>query len=91
MHLSGGKVTRAHTTATNEAARVVKRAEKLPCVSKIVLGVIVQSLPPGQARIKFLPITGGLRAEVRGSSSKQQLYIYTSDVSQTERFLQSLF
>lgn len=84
MHLSGGKVTRAHTTAIAEAGQVVKAADRLPEVSKIVLGVITQGLPRGQARVKCLPITGGLRVEVRGASSKQQIFVYTSDAIQTE-------
>lgn len=87
MHLSGGKVTKTHTTAIAEAGPVVKLADALPEVSKIVLGVITQGLPRGQARLKCLPIVGGLRVDVRGASSKQQVYVYTSSPTKTEAAL----
>ncbi len=90
-HVAGGKVTSAHSTATEEAERVVKVAVTFPEVTKIVLGVIKPGLRSGQLRLKFLPITGGLRVEVRGISSVQQVFVYTSDAAQTEVDLRKLF
>jgi hypothetical protein len=91
MHLAGGKITRSHTTAIDEAAALVKAADRLPEVKKIVLGVIVRGLPVGLPRLKCLPVTGGLRIEVRGTAAKQQLYVYTSDIEATESYLRKLF
>lgn len=90
-HIAGGKVNRSHTTIIDAAQIVIKTAESLTEVTKISLGVITAGLPTGIHRIKLIPITGGLRAEVRGSSSKQQLYIYTTNPEETERILSSLF
>lgn len=86
-HVSGSKITQSHTTATEEAERVVKAAAALPEVSKIVLGVIKPGLRSGRLRLKFLPITGGLRVEVRGVSSVQQVFVYTAEPEQTQRAL----
>ena len=77
-HVAGGKVTRSHTTATEEATVIVRLLQKDPRVSKIVLGAIKAGLPNGQPRLKQIPITGGIRLEIRGIHSKQQLFVYTS-------------
>lgn len=90
-HIAGGKISRSHTTIIDAAKKVVLKAEKLPEVNKISLGKITAGLPVGSHRIKCIPITGGLRAEIRGTSSKQQIYIYTSDYLSTEQALQGLF
>jgi hypothetical protein len=90
-HLASKKVTRTHTTAIEEVRKVVRMLEKSPEVEKIVLGVIVAGLPHGEPRLKCLPITGGLRVEVRGRHAKQQLFVYSADSKMTESTIQALF
>ena len=90
-HLSSKKVTRAHTTAIEEATVVVRMLEKSPEVEKIVLGVIVAGLPHGEPRLKCLPITGGLSVEVRGRHAKQQLFVYSIDPQATQGAIMDIF
>lgn len=90
-HAQGGKVNRSHTTVIDAAEIVIKTAEKLPEVSKISLGVITPKLPVGIHRIKFTPIQGGLRAEIRGTNSKQEILIYTTRPGKVEKTLTAAF
>lgn len=90
-HLASKKVTRAHTTAIEEARVVVRLLEKCPEVEKIVLGIIVAGLPHGEPRSKCLAITGGLRIEVRGRHAKQQLFVYSKDADATAASVSSVF
>ncbi len=90
-HAAGGKINHSHTTIIDAAQKVIVIAERLPEVSKISLGKITAGLPTGIHRLKCIPITGGLRAEIRGSSSKQQLFIYTNDPAATEQSLLAAF
>ena len=76
-HISASKLTRSHTTIIDAAVDVVKLAQKMPEVTKISLGVIKSGLPSGVRRIKCKPIQGGLQVSVRGTNSKQDLYMYT--------------
>lgn len=87
----GGKVNQSHSSAIDAAQKVIKAANRLPEVTKISLGVITWGLSSGAHRIKFTPIQGGLRVEVRGSRSKQQLFVYTKDPPKTESALAALF
>jgi hypothetical protein len=90
-HLAGGKITRSHTTAIEEAADVVRALQKHSDVSKIVLGAIKAGLPNGQPRVKSIPITGGIRVEVRGIHSKQQLFVYTAEPEAVAGLVNGLF
>ncbi len=76
-HISASKLTRSHTTIIDAAIAVVKLAQKMPEVTKIALGVIKPNLPSGQKRVKCKPIQGGVQVTVRGTNSKQDLYVYT--------------
>ncbi len=89
--MAGGKISRSHTSVIDAAEDILKAAQKLPYVTKISLGAITMKLPPGQHRIKFLPIQGGLRVEVRGTNSKQQFFMYSLDPDETERVLTEAF
>lgn len=61
-------------------------------VSKVSIGIIKTTTSKGGKRgIKFLPITGGLKASVRGSGTIQELYIYTKDPQNTEKTLLKMF
>jgi hypothetical protein len=90
-HAVGGKINHSHTTIIDAVNKVLVLADRIPEISKISLGKITAGLPTGIHRIKCIPITGGLRVEVRGTSSKQQLFIYTSDPVQTEKVLIAQF
>ncbi len=75
-NLAGGKITSSHTTMTDATLGVVDRANRLSEVTKIVLGVITP-VRGGRRDLKFLTITGGVKAVVRGSGAVQDIYIYT--------------
>jgi hypothetical protein len=84
------KLTRSHTSLIEAAEEVVKHATEMSEVSKISLGVI-KSISVGKQRIKFLPITGGIRAIIRGNASIQEIFIYTTDENKTIKVLTELF
>lgn len=90
-HLAGGKISSSHTTVIDAAIELVKTADKLEEVSKIVLGMITPGLGVGRHVIKFLPIMRGLKVVVRGTNSKQELFIYTSNPVRTESALREMF
>jgi len=89
-NLTHKKLTRSHTSLIEAAERVVKRATEMPEVSKISLGIIKQ-ISVGKPRIKFLPMTGGIRAIIRGNASIQEIFIYTTDEDKTVKVLTELF
>ncbi|MDQ3099045.1 MAG: DUF2103 domain-containing protein [bacterium] len=86
-HAVGGKINHSHTTIIDAVQKVLVLTDKLPEVSKISLGKITAGLPTGIHRLKCIPITGGLRVEIRGTSSKQQIFVYTSNPKKTEKEL----
>jgi hypothetical protein len=88
--LSSKKITRSHTTLIDGAINVVRHAVKMPEVSKVSLGII-KKISIGKPRIKFLPITGGVKAIVRGNAYVQEIFIYTSDDKKTVAVLTKLF
>jgi hypothetical protein len=88
--LSHKKLTRSHTTLIDSAIDVVKCAVEMPEVSKVSLGII-KKLSVGKPRIKFLPITGGIKAVVRGNVYIQEIFIYTTDNKRTTTILTKLF
>jgi len=91
-HKSGGKITANHSSLIDAAFPVVEAAEKLPEVSKISLGFIkTTGKSRGIIRMKFSPIGGGWKITVRGSSTVQEIFIYTSDADETKTLLQSRF
>ncbi|PKB73087.1 MAG: hypothetical protein BZY75_03630 [SAR202 cluster bacterium Io17-Chloro-G7] len=91
-HKSGGKITTNHTSLTDAALSIVEAAEKLPEVDKISLGIIKQvGKSRGPRKLKFLPIVGGWKLTVRGSTSVQQIYIYTAQADKTKSVLEAMF
>ncbi len=90
-HIAGGKITDTHSSIIDAAIPLVKLIQKQPEVSKIVLGPITQGLRPAPHRIKVKPITGGINITVRGSATKQELYVYTSNPPVTEETAKTLF
>lgn len=91
-HKTGKKITSNHTSIIDAAFPVVESAERLSEVTKISLGVIKQvGKSRGQHRIKFLPIVGGWKITVRGSSTVQEIYVYTEDPPGTKTALEARF
>ena len=78
--LTGKKISGAHTSRIDAAESVIKSADKLNCVSKIVLGVIKRVNSPAVGKsVKITDIPAGIRVKVRGPKSVQELFVYTSD------------
>ena len=87
---SSKKLTRSHTSLIEAAEDVIKYATEMSEVSKISLGVIKQ-ITVGKQRIKFLPITGGIKAIIRGNASIQEIFIYTKETKLVTKTLTSFF
>ncbi len=86
----GGKITDSHSTLTEVAEKLVEKAVRLDLISKIGIGNITH-VGGGRKSLKFLPITGGTKAVVRGSGSVQELYIYTSKPDEAKIALMGIF
>ena len=90
-HLSGGKFTASHTTVIQAASVPAQAAARLPCVSKISLGLI-KTLRNGPPAIKFTDEGPGcLLVKVRGGSSLQEVRVYTTDKAQTQATMEAAF
>jgi hypothetical protein len=87
----GGKITNSHSTLTEVAEKLVYEAIKSPLISKIGIANITHIGGGGRKSLKFLPITGGIKAVVRGSGSVQELYIYTNKSTETKAELTKIF
>lgn len=59
------------------AVPAVEAARDCPHVSKIALGVITP-LRSGDEHLKFMPVSGGLKMQVRGSGAVQIFWLYTT-------------
>lgn len=89
---SGKKVTKSHQTVIDAAQSLVRAAEPLPYVSKIVLGIIRSSRSSRAHRqLKIVPIPAGLKLIVRSNMYLQDLYIYTTDREALTRILEDAF
>lgn len=85
-------ITDSHSSTTEASAELIKQAKKLDCISKIGIGIIkVTKSKGGKRSVKFLPITGGVKASVRGSGTVQELFIYTKEVDLVKKYLLSIF
>ena len=82
-HRAGGKLTRSHTTLIDAAVPVVDLLQDRPEVSKISLGLI-KNIGKGSTGLKFHVAVGGWRVVVRGSTSLQEIVVYTSDPARTK-------
>ncbi len=89
--LNTNKLTRSHTSMIEPVEALVKQLIKKEEVTKISLGMITPGLPSGQHRVKCLPITGGLKVVVRGTRSKQEIFVYTVEASKVEQFILNLY
>lgn len=86
----GGKITESHSTLTETAEKFVREAIKSPLISKIGIASITH-VGGGRKSLKFLPITGGIKAVIRGSGSVQEIYIYTNKIEETKKRLDEIF
>jgi hypothetical protein len=87
----GGKITKSHSSLTETAEKFVYEAVKLESISKIGIASITHIGGGGRKSLKFLPITGGIKAIIRGSGSVQEIYIYTDKIDSTKLELQKIF
>ncbi len=81
-------ITDSHSSTTDASAELIKLARKLDFISKIGVGIIkVTKSKGGKRSVKFLPITGGVKASVRGRGTVQELFIYTKEIELVENYL----
>jgi len=78
-HIGGRGVSKQHSTVIEAAQDVVKYLQKNSEISKIALGRIDVHLPSTEWRIKMTEIRGGLKLQIRGTNSIQQIMVYTTD------------
>jgi hypothetical protein len=75
--LRGPKFNGKHSTVIPTAVHVVEAARDCPHVSKIALGVITP-IRAGAPHLKFNPVSGGLKMQVRGTHAIQIFWLYTT-------------
>jgi hypothetical protein len=75
--LKGPKFNGRHSTVIPSAIPAVEAARDCAHVTKIALGVITP-LKSGQEHLKFMPVSGGLKMQVRGSFAVQIFWLYTT-------------
>lgn len=76
--LRGSKFSGKHSTVIDTAVPAVEAAKESKHVTKIALGII-QPVRPSQPHIKFTPVSGGLKMQVRGNNAVQIFWIYTTE------------
>jgi hypothetical protein len=82
--LRGSKFNGKHSTVIPSAIPAVEAARDSAVVSKIALGVITP-LRAGKPHLKFTPVSGGLKMQVRGTHAVQIFWIYTTQPEQAIR------
>ena len=75
--LRGPKFNGKHSTVIPSAIPMVEAARDCVHVSKIALGVITP-LRAGKPHLKFTPMSGGLKMQVRGTHAVQIFWLYTT-------------
>jgi hypothetical protein len=75
--LRGAKFNGRHSTVIPDAIAAVAAARDCPHVTKIALGVITP-LRSGPEHLKFSPVSGGLKMQVRGAHAVQIFWLYTT-------------
>ena len=88
---TGGKINGSHTTMIDAAVTVVNAADRDEHTTKIVLDIIDNRARSKVLRLKFRPVTGGLKVTVYQAGPIQDLYIYTSDAAATQEALAKAF
>jgi len=80
--LKGSKFNGRHSTVIPSAIPAVEAARDCPHVTKIALGVITP-IGKGQEHLKFTPVGGGLKMQVRGTGAVQIFWLYTTRPEET--------
>jgi hypothetical protein len=75
--LRGSKFNGRHSTVIPSAIPAVEAARDSQHVSKIALGVITP-IRAGQEHLKFTPVGGGVKMQVRGTAAIQIFWLYTT-------------
>jgi len=75
--LKGSKFNGRHSTVIPSAIPAVEAARKCQHVTKIALGVITP-IRAAQEHLKFTPVSGGLKMQVRGTHAVQVFWLYTT-------------
>src|SRR5271163_5151182 len=75
--LTGPKFNGRHSTVIPSAIPAVEAARDCPHVTKIALGVITP-IRAAEEHLKFTPVSGGLKMQVRGTHAVQVFYVYTT-------------
>ena len=76
--LKGPKFSGNHSTIIPCAIPAVQAAKDSKHVSKIGLGIITP-VRPSNPHIKFTPVSGGLKMQVRGTNAVQIFWLYTTE------------
>jgi hypothetical protein len=79
--LKGPKFNGRHSTVIPSAIPAVEAARDSPHVTKIGLGVITP-VKTAAEHLKFTPVSGGLKMQVRGTHAVQVFWIYTTSPEQ---------
>lgn len=90
LHRAGKKFAGSHTTIIEEAAKIIDATEKMPEVSKIVLGPI-RNMKGLKLSVKFTEIGAGWKVVICGKSARQELFFYTDDRAKVQTELFSIF
>jgi hypothetical protein len=75
--LKGSKFNGRHSTVIPSAIPAVEAARDCAHVSKIALGVITP-IRAAEEHLKFTPVSGGLKMQVRGTHAVQIFWLYTT-------------
>jgi ribosomal protein L13 len=91
IHRSGKKAGGRHTTLIDAAEKVYDYLNKIPNVTRIAAGQIKAALPVAPHRVIAKEITGGLSIKVRGTTSIQDLKVYSTDPGLIKKMLENKF
>jgi hypothetical protein len=75
--LRGPKFNGKHSTVIDAAISAVEAARDSDFITKIALGVITP-ISKGKSHLKFTPVSGGLKMQVRGPNAIQIFWLYTT-------------
>ena len=76
--LKGPKFSGSHSTVISSAIPALEAAKESPHVTKIGLGVI-SPCRTADTHLKFTPVSGGLKMQVRGTNAVQIFWLYTKE------------
>lgn len=86
-HFSGSKFAKSHTSVIEHAVIVVKIAQRMSWISKIILGEIKQC-GSGKIHYDIKEIQAGIQVVVRGPRTVQRITLITGDKKGTKKELQ---